>query len=203
MPNWCDNFVEFSHADPAQIQRLHAAYKRSQLFGEFKPCPPELMAHTAPQMDEALGQQLMEKYSARDWYDWCVSNWGTKWDINDAWADAEDPDPDSTMVGISFMTAWAPPIEFYRTMTDLGFTVEAHYLEEGVGFVGKYSSETDDDCYEFEDSLDLKNIPEDIRNHWDLDSIMADREQDYADIEDDHNMDDVGDSVEGTESEHG
>ena len=117
----------------------------------------------------------VEEHGYKNWYDWCVDNWGTKWDIAEGEWDMGDLDADATMVGVSFDTAWAPPIEFYRTMTDVfNFTIEAHYLEEGVGFVGKYTSADDDDCYELED-LDLEAVPKDIRDHWDLDSIMESR----------------------------
>jgi len=45
-------------------------------------------------------------------------------------------------------------------------------------------------------------VPRDIRDHWDLDSIMESRAE-WADTDEDINMDDEGDPVEGTESEHG
>jgi len=179
MPNWCDNFAEFRHEDPTQVQRVLAAYKAGKLFGEFAPCPPELLEHDAPARGgDERAAQFIDKYGAKDWYDWCVSNWGTKWDIGEQEWDLGDLEPDSTMVGISFQTAWAPPVEFYRTMTDdFGFDITAYYLEEGMSFAGKYTSEHDDDAHEFSDREDLANIPEDIREHWDLDSIMDSREE--------------------------
>ena len=180
MPNWCSNFAEFHHKDPTQIHRVLAAYKRGELFKEFDPCPPELLAEipVGDNFNERVAAQEahnVKEYGYKNWYDWCVDNWGTKWDIAEGEWDMEDLDADATMVGVSFDTAWAPPIEFYRTMTDVfNFTIEAHYLEEGVGFVGKYTSADDDDCYELED-LDLEAVPKDIRDHWDLDSIMESR----------------------------
>jgi hypothetical protein len=203
MPNWCSNFAEFTHADPAQVQRVFAAYKRGELFKEFDPCPPELLETTAGSFGDADQQAALElqeaanldEYGYKNWYDWCVANWGTKWDVAEVWQDAEAPEPGDTMIGISFDTAWAPPIEFYRTMTDEhGFTVEAHYLEEGVGFVGKYTSEDDDDCYEFED-IDLTTVPKDICDHWDLEDIMVSRAM--WDVDED---DDEDEEPEGAES---
>jgi Ferredoxin-like domain in Api92-like protein len=199
VPNWCSNFAEFRHNDPAQIQRVFAAYKRGDLFKEFDPCPPELMAEIPLGDDyaarvKAQEEHNEEEYGYKSWYEWQIDNWGTKWDIAEIWDDMEAPDSDSTMIGISFDTAWSPPIEFYRSMTDgFGFTIEAHYLEEGVGFVGKYTSEDDDNCYELDD-MDLDTVPKDIRDHWDLDSIMESRaEWDAEDEPEEDNLDEEQD----------
>ena len=206
MPNWCSNFVEFTHTDPAQVQRVFAAYKRSELFNEFDPCPPELLAGVPDGDDysarvKAWEERNEEEHGHKNWYDWCVANWGTKWDIKEIWEDAEAPDPGGTMIGLSFDTAWAPPVGFYRTMTDeYGFTVEAHYLEEGIGFVGKYTSEDDDDCYELE-GLDLTAVPKDIRDHWDLEDIMESRaEWDHDDADEDESDNDVTESEVNSDS---
>ena len=179
---------------------MFAAYKRGELFQQFLPCPDALREEIAFGDDyaervKAQEARNMELHGYPSWYEWQIKHWGTKWDVAEVWADAEAPDEGSNMIGVSFDTAWSPPIEFYRSMTeDFGFEIDAHYLEEGVGFVGKYTSEDDDDCYELDD-IDLETVPKDIRDHWDLDSIMESRaewdaEQDVEeDAEDESNQD--------------
>lgn len=56
----------------------------------------------------ALGRAYLsneKKYGARDWYDWCCINWGTKWNACKC-SIAEDAD--ETVV-YEFQTAWADP----------------------------------------------------------------------------------------------
>ena len=194
MPNWCSNYAEFRHDDPQEIQRVFDAYKRGELFQQFVPCPSALSEEIPFGDDYAervkdFEARNMELHGYPSWYEWQVKHWGTKWDIAEVWADAEAPDEGSNMIGVSFDTAWSPPIEFYRTMTDdFGFEIEAHYLEEGVGFVGKYTSADDDNCYELDD-MDLATVPKDIRDHWDLDSIMASRAEWAAEQESEESED--------------
>ena len=51
-----------------------------------------------------LGKQAVDNlinYSATTWYDWCINNWGTKWNSYDPWK-GEDH-------GLMFSTAWSAP----------------------------------------------------------------------------------------------
>ena len=197
MPNWNQNGVIFKHEDPEQIIRIAKAYKEDKLFSEFFPCPPELL------VTEEIGENFNERVAAReeanrekfgfaDWYEWSVNNWGTKWDISSD--DSEPTKQDDNSIMLSFNTAWSPPVGFYEKMTELGFEVTAFYLEEGMGFVGKYTSEDGDDEYNFDGSEDLEDIPDDIRTFWDLDTIC-----DWRDDEDASDF--RGDNEEEEESE--
>jgi Ferredoxin-like domain in Api92-like protein len=189
MPNWCQNFAEFRHEDPTQVHRLLAAYKEQRLFTEFVPCPVDLLESTPigedyVERDKARQQANTEKHGYPSWYEWCIANWGTKWDIAEADWHMGDLDEDATMVGVSFDTAWGPPVKFYEIMTAAGWDITAHYLEEGQGFVGKFTSEDGDEGYDFDGSEDLEDIPEDIKEHWDLASICEMREDEEDDHED-------------------
>jgi hypothetical protein len=49
-------------------------------------------------------------------------------------------------------------------------------MEEGVGFVGRYTTEDGDESFNFDGEEDLEDIPSDIREYWDLDGICEQRE---------------------------
>lgn len=198
MPNWCQNGATFTHEDPTMITRIAKAYKEDKLFSEFFPCPPELL------ITEEIGENFNERVAAReeanaekfgvtDWYMWSINNWGTKWDISSDVSHrrllhhySEPTKQDLNSIMLSFNTAWSPPIGFYEKMTELGFDVVAFYLEEGMGFVGKYSNEYGDEEYTFDGSEDLEDIPDEVRTYWDLDTIcdLRDQEDEQDEVED-------------------
>lgn len=68
-----------------------------------------------------------------DWYDWAVSNWGTKWSPRVSQIKIED-----TAVSTTFDTAWAPPdaliLGLSALFPTLAFVLE--YSEPGMGFLG-------------------------------------------------------------------
>ena len=35
-----------------------------------------------------------------------------------------------------FDTAWSPPMQIYYALEEMGFEVEATYVEQGVGYIG-------------------------------------------------------------------
>lgn len=143
MPNWCNNSVTFSHKDQAMIARLLKSVDGtgSGLFSEFVPRPVN---------------------EEDNWYNWNISNWGTKWDVD---VDVGTQKVDENTVVIDFDTAWAPPIEFYAKMRKLGFVIEAYYNEPGVGFCGLWN-DGDDAFYDysefFENGKFVGTIPPDI-----------------------------------------
>jgi len=199
MPNWCQNNLTLAHDDPAEIQRAIAAFNRGELFQEFLPCPQELrdtVAGFSNDTDEqsALAAQQaanIEEHGYANWYDWCVANWGTKWDIN---SDGFEPEAseDGKSVFLSFSTAWAPPTEWYDNIE--GFRITAYYYEPGVGFCGKWTSELGDEQHEFsmDDDIDelRERIPEDILDEFGIiDEIEWHREEFGEDDEENQDID--------------
>ena len=88
MPNWCSNTLTLSHEDPAEITRAADAFRRGDLFNEFVPLP---------------------KDQEENWYDWHISNWGTKWDVGGDGYDVDISD-DGRVMTVNFDSAWSPPI---------------------------------------------------------------------------------------------
>lgn len=153
MPNWCGNTLTLTHEDPAMITRAKNAFVEGKLLAEFIPVPNDLQiiagcagAPGSPeQIDlEAKEKANIEKHGYANWYDYCVGEWGTKWDVGEAQG-IQSHDPNELIV--YFDSAWAPPTTAYGKLVDLGFTVYATYYEPGCGFAGIYEDGYDD-CFD-------------------------------------------------------
>jgi len=72
-----------------------------------------------------------EEAGASSWYDWCVNNWGTKWDVYSI----SEESPDNTF---SFDTAWSPPMPAYEVLSERhpDVSIKVKYIDEGWGFAG-------------------------------------------------------------------
>lgn len=179
MPNWCNNSTTIS-GNKEQIDKFEAFLNEKsgkEWFDFFLPCPKELTDVDSPNKTDNVNE-LIEKYGHGDWYSWSVENWGTKWNT-----DAQDWSRDGDSISFWFDSAWAPPTALYDKITAEGYDVEAYYLEEGMGFVGKYS-EGADEYYEYTDSESLNDIPEDIVDNWNLRENLEDWEAENAEEED-------------------
>ena len=139
MPNWCNNTLTLTHKDPAMIQRAKDALDRGEFLSEFCPMPRELGDAIANGQPDAV---MIEKYGYSSWYDYCVNEWGTKWDVGED--GATDIHPDGTMLNTYFDSAWSPPIGAYEKLEKLGFTVDAYYYEGGMAYAGTYSNGNED-----------------------------------------------------------
>ena len=122
MPNHTDNRVILSHDDSQQIDAIY-----NIMNTEDTP-----LCQTLIPMDESL-------LDGGDWYEWRVDNWGTKWDIYDAHCTRMDA---NTLV-LSFLSAWSPPIGVFDKLVDMGFEVNARYLDEGWMYIGEYDNGED------------------------------------------------------------
>ena len=166
MPNWCANSLKLiaknseSEAKLSELvrelARAHAADENPQIFNMIKPIPQplQIVAGWSGNKDEQARREAAEEmnvriYGYRNWYDFCVAEWGTKWEPT---LDSGVPfDLDGHIVTVWFDTAWAPPIGIYQALELMGFEVEATYIEQGVGFVGHYKAgvDTTDDFEHF------------------------------------------------------
>ena len=71
--------------------------------------------------------------------DWCIANWGTKWNIGDDTIMVHNTD-DFTMY--HFMTAWSPPNPVVLAMSRQFPTLNFHlrYWEGGAAFQGEFQA---------------------------------------------------------------
>ena len=149
MANICSNIVRITHADPAMIDRLVA--NQTRVLSEFVPVPADL------QEDE---NRL-----------WVRGNWGIKHDIEFDSCTRED----ANTVFAYFDTAWAPPVNGYSSLEELGFEIEAYYLELGSSFCGMYANGSDMDMQIEAQTAEWaeENIPEEINEAFGLVDMFA------------------------------
>ena len=160
MPNWCYNNVEFHNDDVAEVAKLEAFLKTKEknkedengLFSYFIPRPAD---------------------QEENWYDWNISNWGTKWETSVySWEKLND-----NSIRMNFDTAWSPPLAFYEFLAqNTEWYVTATYCEEGMGFVGRNIA-GDDECYEYFEAEDLDEIPEELVEEYNLRAQFEDEEE--------------------------
>lgn len=65
----------------------------------------------------SYGEQIynnIEKYNAKDWWDWCPKHWGTKWN---SYRNEQDVMPNCTK--LKFETAWNIPYNFYIKLYEI------------------------------------------------------------------------------------
>lgn len=136
MPNWCANSCRLTASqDNPMLGKILDELKKGQdaeWFQAVKPVPKPLkdaIANHAPLTEE--GQKLVEQFGHSNWYDYCVAEWGTKWD-----ATIDRYEQDGKFIFVYFDTAWAPPEGIYAAMEAAGIEVEATYIEQGMGYMG-------------------------------------------------------------------
>jgi hypothetical protein len=173
MPNWCNNNLTLEHDDPAMIKRAYDALERGEFLQEFIPVPEQLkiVAGCVGDPDE---QKKLEADTARNleelgygnWYDFCVGEWGTKWDCGEQ--GASDIHPDGKLLHTFFDTAWAPPVAAYEKLVEMGFRVEAMYYEPGMAYAGSFGEGGDEEI-----SLEDLSADDIERDYADLDECFG------------------------------
>lgn len=136
MPNWCFNSAEFDNSDPQKVLNLKEAFEQGKAFESIVPNPDGEWDHG-----------------------FSVLNWGTKWDVQ---AENASIDDDGSL-SVTFDTAWAPPIAFYKALVEQGWKVSATYHEPGMCFIGQFN-DGEDECYEYDFSNEdwREDLPEDL-----------------------------------------
>jgi hypothetical protein len=187
MPNWCNNDITLRHKDPAMIDRAQKALADGRLLQEFFPCPQDLIDTVSgfPGEDkraahDAQMKRNIELYGYKDWYDWNVANWGTKWDVGGD--DGLIQKLDANTLQASFDSAWAPPCNAYEKLAALGFEIKAYYNEPGMCFCGVWEGNEDDffdDYYEYsgETSETVREvIGAELDDYYSISETMAEYE---------------------------
>jgi hypothetical protein len=164
------------------IARAKEAFLAEKFFNEFIPVPQELVDTVSGYMGDGEDQRNLEAQSAKNrhaygyanWYDFCVGEWGTKWDVGNGEITSET----ENMLVMYFDTAWSPAIAAYDKLTAQGFGIEAMYYEAGMQFCGSYTSEDGDDYIDITgDSSWVEHIiPSDINAQFNISKQMREWE---------------------------
>ena len=136
MPNWCANNLTLTATTPHQVAILNSvqeAHDKDQgIFDVLYPIPAHIYRGD-------LGQAEREQYGTDNWHDWCVANWGTKWDASVYGLNRVDQE----MLCLTFDTAWSPPLALYEYLRNAGWDVHATYYEPGMAFAGRWRNGED------------------------------------------------------------
>ena len=134
MPNWCSNSLTITGHK----------YDIEAIVDRLKNGDKDKMFETLIGLNPNKSKEEHEN----DWYSENVNRFGTKWDIS---YDLQDMGIGKEEIVYHFETAWAPPIDFCRTLSKL-YNVQCvlTYSEPGVSFAGQFTcdaeGEMDDEC---------------------------------------------------------
>ena len=184
MPNWCNNTITIS-GQTETIKNLweEATAEDGGLLSAMSPQPKDMFHGN-------LGEKERKECEAKgipNWYDWNVSNWGTKWDVSTEGLEFTDNKDGTASITGWFDSAWAPPIGAYNTFCEDmdGVYLEAFYEEPGMCFVGCWDSEGGDDYYEYTDcdSNTIRDVvPDYLVDQFELDQRMAEWEDETEEV---------------------
>jgi len=108
-------------------------------FNAVEPMPDELRGTTFPVYDNKNEEELIKKYGYSNWYEWCLNNWGVKWDACETYI----PNKNNGGITISFESPWSiPEIYLIKLSNTLGKDYEVHieFIEEqGAEFLGDFT----------------------------------------------------------------
>ncbi len=162
MPNWCNNTITINAEDDLldSFEEYLDKNNGKDWFSFFKPIPQEILEND-------------------EWYGWSVQNWGCKWNC-----DAQDWSRDEEGIHFWFDSPWGPPIALYDSLTEDNVSVDAYYLEEGIGFVGSFIDGKNEEYeYEYGNPDSLEDIPDYLVEHWNLQDFVEDSELDLDEDE--------------------
>ena len=187
MPNWCNN-VATLNASKGMIDKIVEGAQGDGVLQALIPVPQALRDTTAGSFGDEAKQQALEaqeadnlkQYGYKNWYDFCVNEWGTKWDLCDVQVNRID---DET-VSLNFDTAWSPPIEAYEKLLCMGIAVEAYYHESGMCFAGKWEDGFDN-YYEYggETSKTVRAaVGDEIDDMFNISGLMEEYEEEEEEL---------------------
>ena len=137
MPNWCNNSITIT----GNTDTIKALWESAQTAeeGGFG-----LLNAIAP-MPKELEGTVADGSADENWYNWRVSNWGTKWDVSDEGLEFIDNGDGTASITGWFDSAWAPPVGAYEQfLEDFDSCVlEASYYEPGMDFGGFWENGSD------------------------------------------------------------
>ena len=134
MPNHVTNRIKIT-GDPDTVKRVMYAVKNESGIGtiDFEkiiPIPENIYRG-------GLSREEFKLYGKNNWYDWCIANWGTKWNAygfdNNARQRADNE--------IIFLTAWSAPHPVIQRLAEMfpEIKINHEWADEDIGMnCGRY-----------------------------------------------------------------
>lgn len=140
MPNWCDNNITIEGSTESIDHIWNVIHEDDDL--------------------NLMGLRPMPEDIGDGWYNWSHTNWGTKWSLDIYYIDRYVAVDGTDSIHIQALSAWAPPIELLRYITESFTDVKAGigFREEGMDFCG-YAVCHSGKAYVSEGSIS-ENLPE-------------------------------------------
>lgn len=176
MPNWCDNFLVVM-GTKEEVKKFDEAFKgypanwddeeelkQGYCLNALYPVPPEVLnvGYSVPDSRD-IKEKLKNLHDPEKWtdgYSWCVSHWGTKWDIRFLDVEVIPVTKSSTIMRYNFLTAWSPPdkwlLKVAKDWPQLQFTLL--YFEPGMCFGGEILAQG----HNAEIKEYVENVPQEI-----------------------------------------
>lgn len=134
MPNWCSSTLEITGPE----NEIKSIVDTELDFEKILPTPADLSPETYDKlgMTEFQRQANLAVYGCEDWYDWHISNWGTKWNPT-----SENRHKRITLVNpgkidVELITAWSLPLNLLVKVSKDHPNTTIHIVdcEEEAGF---------------------------------------------------------------------
>jgi hypothetical protein len=195
MPNWCTNDLSIRGSK----ELIEEIASTELLLSKLVPYPEELKDYQkifpVPKNEVKARQKLKKKYGVDNLYDWCVENWGTKWEVTVTYFSVEESKnkdgSDCWLLDAAFDSAWGPPIEafekVYEKYKNTDISIRLDYIEPGCGFLGRAENRDGDfknECLEYSGLSELRNI---LKN---MDHRIGQNELEYLEEEEESNSSD-------------
>lgn len=123
MPNHVRNELYFNCEDRSIIDNLMNQIKGDETEIDFEkiiPMPSDIYRGN-------LGLEEEKLYKGRNWYDWSIKNWGTKWNAYET---------EKEYNSVSFLTAWSAPIRVIEKLSSMfpSVTITHYFADEDIGY---------------------------------------------------------------------
>lgn len=146
MPNWCENTLQVT--GPAK------EIKRFKKMAQGRGPGAKKTEKVQPLSFHALVPQPKKYNTGEGWYNWRLSNWGTKWEASESRIiqDAKE------ILEYAFETAWGPPMEWLAKVGPKfpKLSLRLWYAEGGCYFAGVYVVENDSASNEEKDYIEAQ-----------------------------------------------
>lgn len=128
MPNWCNNTITIEGSDESIITVEGVNESIEHIWNVIHEDDDLNLMGLRPRPDD-IGDY---------WSNWSITNWGTKWSLDIYSIDRYTAVDGTDSIHIQAMSAWSPPIELLRYITEQFTDVRAGvgFREEGMDFCG-------------------------------------------------------------------